>query len=97
MKSTLMALGGAAALGATGAAFGSQDRSSVTIQLHPGGAFIYAGVTCTAYPGTTATNADLVCVRNDLRGYGVIMSQDQILIAKKVNGKIVVAFRKPNT
>jgi hypothetical protein len=65
-----------------------------SITLSPGMAVGYAGLTCTAYMGTTASNANLVCVRNDLQGFGVVVSKAQVLVAQTVNGKIVVLFKR---
>jgi hypothetical protein len=39
-----------------------------------GMAITYGGMTCTAYSGHT-TNANPVCVRNNLKGYGVVIRQ----------------------
>jgi hypothetical protein len=96
---TLMRLGalvaGLVLAGMTGVALGSSGSGPAhSILLSPGMAVGYAGLTCTAYKGTTSTNAQLVCVRNDLQGFGVIVSQEQVLVAKNVNGKIVVLFRR---
>jgi hypothetical protein len=88
----LVALVGALVLaGMAGVALGGGRLRSIV--LSPGMAVGYAGLTCTAYKGTTTTNADLVCVRNDLQGFGVVVSQHEVLVAKTVNGKIVVLFK----
>lgn len=86
----------AALVMATGVALASSSGGARSITLSPGMAVGYAGLTCTAYAGTTATNANLVCVRNNLAGFGVIVSQAQIIVAKSVKGKIQVFFRKAN-
>jgi hypothetical protein len=95
---TLIRLGVLAAglvlAGMTGVALGSGGGPGHSILLTPGMAVGYAGLTCTAYKGTTTANADLVCVRNDLQGFGVVVSKQQVLVAKTVNGKIVVLFKR---
>lgn len=67
------------------------------VVLKPQQAVTYGGLTCTAYSGTTATNANLVCVRNNLRGYGVIISQDTVVVARKTGAKVHVVFKTANT
>jgi len=96
MKVRFLTLIGAAALGAAGGAFASSGTTVKSIALTPGMAVGYAGLTCTAYPGSSATNADLVCVRNNLLGFGVVVSQDQVIVAKSIKGKIQVFFRHAN-
>jgi hypothetical protein len=99
MKRTRLAtvLGIAAVAVPAGAAVAAVTaKGPVAQKLGPGQAVTYGGVTCTTYAGTTATNANIVCVRNNLKGYGVVVSQDTVVVAKQVNGKVVVAFRKPN-
>ncbi|HVU79160.1 MAG TPA: hypothetical protein VHC67_16405 [Gaiellaceae bacterium] len=64
--------------------------------LLPGQAVTYAGLTCTAYKGTTAANANIVCLRTNLVGYGVVVSQSAVVVAKKTNGKIHVVFKTKN-
>jgi hypothetical protein len=91
-----LAIGLAALVMATGVALAASTGGSRSVSLTPGMAVGYAGLTCTAYAGTTALNANLVCVRNNLAGYGVIVSQAQVIVAKSVKGKIQVFFRKPN-
>lgn len=59
-------------------------------------AVTYSGLTCTAYKGTTATNASIVCVRNNLQGFGVVVSQDAVVVAKRTNGKVHVVFKSKN-
>ena len=94
---TLIRLGALAAAlalaGMTGVALGSGGGRVKSILLSPGMAVGYAGLTCTAYKGTTPTNADLVCVRDDLQGFGVVVSQQEVLVAKTVNGRIRVLFK----
>jgi len=53
----------------------------------PGMAVGYAGLTCTAYAGTNATNGNLVCVRDNLVGFGVVVSQAQVIVAKAVKAR----------
>jgi hypothetical protein len=98
MKLRILTLVGAVALGAAGGAIAAnQGGGTRSIQLTPGTAVGYAGLTCTAYAGTTATNADLVCVRNNLLGFGVVVSQAQVIVAKSNHGKIKVYFRHSNS
>ena len=80
----------------TGAAFAAAPPQKALI-LIPGQAIGYGGMTCTAYKGTTPTNANMVCVRNDLKGYGVIISQETIIVAKQQGTKFNVVFRGKNT
>ena len=97
MKSKLVGLIAAIGLGAAGGALASGGGGGAkAVVLLPGMAVNYAGLTCTAYAGSTPLNADLVCVRNNLLGYGVVVSQAQIIVAKSVAGKIKVFFRHPN-
>jgi hypothetical protein len=96
MKLRLLTFIAAAGLGAAGGAFASSGSTVKSIALTPGGAVGYAGLTCTAYAGTTALNADLVCVRNNLTGFGVVVSQAQVIVAKSVKGKIQVFFKHVN-
>lgn len=83
-----------AVIGAATADAGTKPGTA--IQLRPGMAIGYSGMTCTAYKGTTPTNANLVCVRNDLKGYGVIISQGGIVVAKQTGTKFVVVFKGKN-
>lgn len=86
----------ALAVGAASAADAGTKPGSTAIQLRPGMAIGYSGMTCTAYKGTIPTNANLVCVRNDLKGYGVIISQGGIVVAKQTGTKFVVVFKGKN-
>ena len=86
-----------AALVITGAAFAAAPKPQKALILIPGQAIGYGGMTCTAYKGTTPTNANMVCVRNDLKGYGVIISQETIIVAKQQGTKFNVVFRGKNT
>jgi hypothetical protein len=97
MKRTLAIAAAAAVLGATSVALAANDQSHLNaVVLQPGQAVYYSGLTCTAYAGTTATNADIVCVRNNLRGFGVIVSQQTIIIAKRSGSNTKVVFRTTN-
>jgi hypothetical protein len=97
MRIRTIAAAGAAALATTGgAAFAATHGGPSATVLHSGQAVTFGGITCTAYTGTTATNANIVCVRNNLKGYGVVVSQDTVVVAKQVKGKVVVAFKKTN-
>jgi hypothetical protein len=64
--------------------------------LVPGQAVTFAGLTCTAYKGTSPTNSNLVCVRNNLVGYGVVVSQAAVVVAKRVNGNVKIVFKAAN-
>jgi hypothetical protein len=77
---------GAALNGPQGKAYG----------LVPGQAITFAGLTCTAYKGTSATNSNLVCVRNNLVGYGVVVSQSAVVVAKRINGNVKIFFKAAN-
>ena len=80
--------------GIAGAVIGNSKAKA--LQLQPGQAVTFGGLTCTPYKGTTATNANVVCVRNNLKGYGVVVSQDTVVVARRVSGKVKVVFQKPN-
>jgi hypothetical protein len=77
---------GAAPAGPTSKAYG----------LLPGQAVTFAGLTCTAYKGTTPSNSNLVCVRNNLVGYGVVVSQSAVVVAKRINGNVKIFFKAAN-
>ena len=62
--------------------------------LSAGQAVIYGGMTCTTYTGKVP---NMVCVRNDLKGYGVVISQQQIIVAKQEGTKFAVVFRGKNS
>jgi len=96
MKLKFLGLITFAALVVAGVAYAASAGSVKSILLTPGMAIGYAGLTCTAYAGTTPTNANLVCVRNNLLGYGVVVSQATVIVAKSKGGKIQVVFKKPN-
>lgn len=84
-----------AALVLAGVAAGSKPIQAIT--LIPGQAVIYGGMTCTAYTGTTKLNANMVCVRNDLKGYGVVISQQAVIVAKQNGSKFTVVFKGKNS
>jgi hypothetical protein len=96
MKLRVITLLCAATLGAAGGAFASSGGTVKAISLTPGMAVGYAGLTCTAYAGSSAATSNLVCVRNNLLGFGVVVSQTQVIIAKTVHGKVKVVFRHAN-
>ena len=73
-----------------------QERTLPAVVLRPGQAVSYSGLTCTAYAGTSPTNANLVCVRNNLAGFGVVVSQQTIIIAKRSGTKVRVVFKTNN-
>lgn len=97
MTRVLAALVVGTLLGSAGVA-GAVVHSSATKArpLLAGQAVSFSGLTCTAYNGTTPTNANIVCVRNNLKGLGVIVSQDLVVIAKQQGTGIKVVFRKAN-
>jgi hypothetical protein len=98
MKRTVAAAGAAAVLGVTGGAFAATNGSVLNaINLKPGQAVDYSGLTCTAYASTTAANANLICVRNNLKGFGVIISQQQVIVAKRTGSQIKVVFKTKNS
>ena len=85
-------------LGTTGVGIAATQAShDKAYTLLAGQAVTFGGMTCTAYKGTTATNSNIVCVKNNLKGYGVVVSQDQIVIAKRVNGEIKIIWKKANS
>jgi hypothetical protein len=97
MKRILVTIGAALVLGAASVALGAIRQGHVNaIVLKPGQAVTYAGVTCTTYSGTTPTNANIVCVRNNLAGFGVVVSQQTIIVAKTAGSKVNVVFRTKN-
>jgi hypothetical protein len=94
-KQLLAGTAAVAALGSAGAVWAAGGPTKA-FALKPNQAITYSGLTCTAYKGTTATNASIVCVRNNLAGFGVVVSQDSVVVAKRVNGKIKVMFKSKN-
>jgi hypothetical protein len=99
MKRILAVIAAAAVLGAAGVALGAIRQAPApgkALVLQPGQAVTYAGLTCTTYKGTTPTNANIVCVRNNLAGFGVVVSQQQIIIAKKAGSAVKVVFKTKN-
>ncbi len=86
-----------AVLGGASVGFAGTGQSQLkAIVLQPGQAVRFAGLTCTAYAGTTPTNANLVCVRNNLAGFGVVVSQQSIVVAKRAGSKLKVVFKTNN-
>jgi hypothetical protein len=81
-------------VGTVGATLHGQRANGYTIL--PGQSVTFAGLTCTAYKGTNATNSNLVCVRQNLVGYGVVVSQSAVVVAKRVNGKVKIYFKAAN-
>jgi hypothetical protein len=97
MKRILAISGVVAVLGATSVALGAMRQThGNAIVLQPGQAVSYAGLTCTTYAGTTPTNANIVCVRNNLAGYGVVVSQQTIIVAKSAGSSLKVVFKTKN-
>lgn len=88
-----------AGLGATGGgayAAVHTAKPPTAVKLTAGQAISYAGITCTTYAGTTVANSNIVCVRDNLKGYGVVVSQNQVIVARQVKSKVVVAFKEAN-
>jgi hypothetical protein len=97
MKRILAVTGAVAVLGATSVALGAMRLThGNAIVLRPGQAVTYAGLTCTTYSGTKSTNANIVCVRNNLAGFGVVVSQQSIIVAKKAGSSVKVVFKTKN-
>lgn len=97
MKRVLAGLAAGIVVGSAGVAGATLTRSSTkAIPLTPGQAVSYSGLTCTAYGGATLADADIVCVRDNLKGFGVVVSQSEVVVAKRVSGKIRVFFRHAN-
>ncbi len=97
MKRILAVTGAVAVLGATSVAFGAiRLTHGNAIILRPGQAVTFAGLTCTTYSATKATNANIVCVRNNLAGFGVVVSQQTIIVAKKSGSSVKVVFKTKN-
>jgi hypothetical protein len=97
MKRILAVIGAVVVLVAASAAFGAMRQAHTkAIVLQPGQAVTYAGLTCTTYRGTTPTNANIVCVRNNLAGFGVVVSQQTIIVAKKAGTGTKVVFKTKN-
>jgi hypothetical protein len=82
------------ALGSSGLALAEGPLKAVVLQDNQAATF--SGITCTAYSGASPTSSNIVCVRNDLKGYGVVVSQDRVVIAKRVKGKVKVVFTTKN-
>jgi hypothetical protein len=96
MKRTIAVAGAAAVLGVAGGALAANTPHLSAVVLKPGQAVYYSGLTCTAYAAKTAANANLVCVRNDLKGFGVIVSQSSVIVAKQTGSHITVVFKTKN-
>jgi hypothetical protein len=97
MNRTIAGLVGGIVLATTGTAVAAVRHADANAQpLSAGQSVTYAGLTCTAYAGTTATNANLVCVRTNLKGFGVVVSQDAVIVAKQVGGKVKVLYKVKN-
>jgi len=97
MKRILAVIGAVMVLGAASVAFGAiRQAHTKALVLQPGQAVTYAGLTCTTYPGTSPTNANIVCVRNNLAGFGVVVSQQTIIVAKKAGNNMKVVFKTKN-
>lgn len=91
MKALVIA---AAVFSAAGIATAGPQPTAVVMKA--GQAITYGGMTCTAYTGTRPSNANLVCVRNNLHGYGVVISQESVIVAKQDGTKFSVVFKGKN-
>jgi hypothetical protein len=97
MKRILATGGAVMVLGAGSVALGAiRGNGTKAIVLKPGQAITYAGLTCTTYAGTVPANANIVCVRNNLAGFGVVVSKQSIIIAKKAGSGVKVVFKTKN-
>jgi hypothetical protein len=98
VKRLIPALACGAVLSAAGAALAEETATPAkAISLVAGQAVHYAGLTCTAYAGTRPTNADIVCVRDNLKGFGVVISQHSVIVAKRqTGGKLKIVFKAAN-
>jgi hypothetical protein len=82
-----------AVIGAANAGAADKPKANTAFVLQPGMAVVYGGMTCTAYTGAVP---NMVCVRNDLKGYGVIISQQSVIVAKQVGSKFNIVFKGKN-
>jgi hypothetical protein len=97
VKRIIGAIAAAVSLVAAGVAYAQHSATPLkAVALGAGQAVHYSGLTCTAYAGTTSTNADIVCVRDNLQGFGVVVSQDSVIVAKRNAGKVKVVFKAAN-
>jgi hypothetical protein len=98
MRRLLAGFAAGALLATTGTVWAASSvHHNNAYTLLPGQAVTYAGLTCTAYKGTTAANANIVCLRSNLVGYGVVVSQAAVVVAKQQKGgKIHVVFKVKN-
>jgi hypothetical protein len=97
MRKLLAGLTAGVVLGSTGtvgATLNGHKANGYT--LLAGQSVTFAGLTCTAYKGTTPANSNVVCVRNNLVGYGVVVSQAAVVVAKRTNGKVKIFFKAAN-
>jgi hypothetical protein len=97
MKRTIAVASTCAVLG--GASVGlaaTRQSASKAIVLLPGQSITYSGLTCTTYPASTPSKANIVCVRNNLAGFGVVVSQQSIIVAKQTGAKVEVVFKTRN-
>ena len=99
VKGKVAALVAGAVVGSAGFAVAANGPVKAIVLKNQQGA-TWGGITCTAYAGTTATNSNMVCVRNDLKGYGVIVSQSAVVVARRVRTgstyKIKTVFTSKN-
>lgn len=97
MKRVLAGLLAGGVLGSTGVALAAHGAAhGNATPLAAGQAVSFAGLTCTAYAGSTVSNSNVVCVRSNLKGYGVVVSQETVIVAKQVNGKVKVLYKVKN-
>jgi hypothetical protein len=97
MRKVLIGLVAGLLLASSGVIWAATSNGKGTsYTLLPGQSVTYAGLTCTAYKGTNATNNNIVCVRNTLQGFGVVVSQAAVVVAKRQGGKVKVYFKAAN-
>lgn len=98
-KGKVAALLAGVGLGSAGFAVAANGPVQAIVLKNQQGA-TWGGITCTAYAGSTPADSNLVCVRNDLKGYGVVVSQSAVVVAKRVKVgstyKIKTVFKSKN-
>jgi hypothetical protein len=94
MRTTVAAFVAGAVIGGAGIAGAAVADKAIVLTDHQ--AVSHDGITCTAYDGKTAFTGNLVCVRNDLKGYGVVISRTNVTIARSVKGTVKVIFTRKN-
>jgi hypothetical protein len=84
-------------LASAGAGYAALRAAPVkAVVLQPNQAITYGGLTCTAYAGTSPTNANLVCLRSDLKGVGVVVSRASVIVGRRKGSTVKVLFQTAN-